>query len=461
MDSLVLVHGLEGNPTETWTHPESKVLWATDLLPKDLPATRVLSFGYNADMYCNNSIAGIRGNAESLISLLEARRLDAPNRPILFVAHCLGGLIVKQLLSFASQNPAQHGTICSATKGILFFGTPNNAVDRRQWETLAKRYSRFERRKSNLAGLVSALTKDATDLSEVNEDFRHISDRWPIFSFYESVAQEGAEAPLLDISVARMFVDNEQGVLVDADHTGMSRVEDEDDETYVNIKLCVYKSLSGRVEEENPAGAAGVGAQDSEKETEKEDSGYEEETPTPPRKKPLMLTYGSQADERQMWKDVIGRSEDGVKGKGKGKVLVPAVRQRSESQPTTQKNVGYQVYESQNDERDRIEEKEKENVKVQVKEQMREQKKEQAKEQVKEPGRTPRKERAPEPISHSQLRTLTSVTGEPVEAQTAYAVEEKEQQDEYVGFDPGPAPKTKKTSLRKKIRSYLKPKAVA
>ncbi|KAK4459258.1 hypothetical protein QBC42DRAFT_232163 [Cladorrhinum samala] len=243
---LVLVHGLEGDPIETWTHPESKVLWATDLLPRDLPATRVLSFGYNADMYCNNSIAGIRGNAEFLMSSLKARRSDDPHRPILFVAHCLGGLIVKQLLSFASQDPARHGAICSATKGILFFGTPNNAVDRRQWETLAERYySRYDRRKSNLAGLVTALTKDAPDLSEVNEDFRHISDRWPIFSFYESLSQRGAGAPILDIQVARMFVDNEEGIPVDADHTDMSRAEHGEDDVYVNIARCVRQCLYG------------------------------------------------------------------------------------------------------------------------------------------------------------------------------------------------------------------------
>lgn len=54
-------------------------------------------------MYRNNSVASIRDNARSLLSYLELERRPARRRdsiPIVFVAHCLGGLIVKQV-SFA------------------------------------------------------------------------------------------------------------------------------------------------------------------------------------------------------------------------------------------------------------------------------------------------------------------------------------------------------------------------
>ncbi|KAK4199523.1 hypothetical protein QBC40DRAFT_176104, partial [Triangularia verruculosa] len=240
---VVLVHGLDGDPIKTWTEPDSGVLWPKTLLPEKFPGARVMSFGYNADMYLNRSKAGIRANAEALLASLNGRRRGDPNRPIVFVAHCLGGLIVKQLLSFANHDPERHGVIGTSTRGILFLGTPNNAVDKEQWETLAKAYAPFER-EGQLSGLVVALTRDARDLAEVNEDFVHIADRYPIFSFYETQEWEDTGACILSEQAARMFVDSEKGIPVGADHVEMCQIADPEDLTFVNICQCIEDALA-------------------------------------------------------------------------------------------------------------------------------------------------------------------------------------------------------------------------
>lgn len=48
LDSLVAVHGLNGDAFETWTHKESKVMWLRDLLPEELPNVRIMTYGYNS-----------------------------------------------------------------------------------------------------------------------------------------------------------------------------------------------------------------------------------------------------------------------------------------------------------------------------------------------------------------------------------------------------------------------------
>jgi triacylglycerol esterase/lipase EstA (alpha/beta hydrolase family) len=112
--SLVLIHGLDGNRIRTWTHQQSKVFWPKDLLPKKQPQTRVMTFGYSADIYQNNSIAGIRDIARALLARLIDEREDLDEaRPIVFLAHSLGGLIVKQASRFS-------GSTCR-----LFLLTPN------------------------------------------------------------------------------------------------------------------------------------------------------------------------------------------------------------------------------------------------------------------------------------------------------------------------------------------------
>lgn len=72
--------------------------WPKDLLPREMPNVRVLSFAYDADIYGNTSVAGIRGNAEALLARLRDLRDDRDyGRPIVFVAHSLGGIVLKRV----------------------------------------------------------------------------------------------------------------------------------------------------------------------------------------------------------------------------------------------------------------------------------------------------------------------------------------------------------------------------
>jgi hypothetical protein len=74
LDSIIAIHGLNGNQLKTWTEPKSKKLWLRDFLPKDLQAARVMAFGYNATAAFDNSVAGIRDHARGLLGALLEKR---------------------------------------------------------------------------------------------------------------------------------------------------------------------------------------------------------------------------------------------------------------------------------------------------------------------------------------------------------------------------------------------------
>ena len=100
MTSIVAVHGL--NPTnkeshayDTWTADKS--LWLRDFLPRQLPEARILLFGYNSNVVLNTSTAGVHEQATNLLNRVMLRRKNATERPIIFVAHSLGGIIVKKV----------------------------------------------------------------------------------------------------------------------------------------------------------------------------------------------------------------------------------------------------------------------------------------------------------------------------------------------------------------------------
>lgn len=136
-DSLVAVHGLDplnrpGHAYSTWTHKQHKYdlngkLWLRDFLPTHprMPKLRVLLFGYNSSAALKASTVGVAGAASNLLDQLRFKRLGHEERPIVFVCHSLGGLVVKQALVEAHNADEIHGATLKATKGIAFFGTPH------------------------------------------------------------------------------------------------------------------------------------------------------------------------------------------------------------------------------------------------------------------------------------------------------------------------------------------------
>lgn len=90
-----------GDRRETWA--KGTTLWPESLLPAKVPQSRILTFGYDADIYHFWSPASdntIKNHADSLIAGLVAFRYDKKEtveRPIIFVAHSLGGLVCAKL----------------------------------------------------------------------------------------------------------------------------------------------------------------------------------------------------------------------------------------------------------------------------------------------------------------------------------------------------------------------------
>ncbi|KAM5521611.1 hypothetical protein FOXYSP1_15502, partial [Fusarium oxysporum f. sp. phaseoli] len=98
--NIVAVHGLNGSARKTWTDSATGQCWLEDLLPESIPRCRVLTFGYDSKLAFSKSRSGVEAFARDLLNRLRIVRSssEARNRPLVFIAHSLGGIMVKKVV---------------------------------------------------------------------------------------------------------------------------------------------------------------------------------------------------------------------------------------------------------------------------------------------------------------------------------------------------------------------------
>lgn len=171
----MFVHGLTVDRDRTWTAHGSSTPWPQTLLPELLPKARILSFGYDAyvtDWKHMVSMQKVSSHANDLLHDLAAyrsTRIVERERPIIFIAHSLGGLVVKDaLLTGWKNSDSSLSQILSSTRAIAFLGTPHTGSDLAVWaERLVGVLGIF---KQVDAGIVALLRKDSEVLSRVHDD---------------------------------------------------------------------------------------------------------------------------------------------------------------------------------------------------------------------------------------------------------------------------------------------------
>ncbi|KAI1748963.1 hypothetical protein F4782DRAFT_338103 [Xylaria castorea] len=121
---IVFVHGLFGSRLSSYT--KGGVCWIRDLLGQDIPNARIISWGWSSTLSSGDTFAG---QAESLLSDISRVR-SGTRRPIIFVGHGLGGLLIKEALVTAALSRiygahAELGNVYPRTIGCIFLGTPH------------------------------------------------------------------------------------------------------------------------------------------------------------------------------------------------------------------------------------------------------------------------------------------------------------------------------------------------
>ncbi|KAG8845944.1 hypothetical protein FRB91_001307, partial [Serendipita sp. 411] len=164
-------------------------MWLRDLLPHDFPNARILTYGYDANTrsFAQMSTQNIFRHAEAFAEDLSTLRRKHSQRPIIFLAHSLGGIILKRALVICHGDDLEAERnlrdIPASTIAILFFGTPHsgaNGVQLAEW--MGRLLSVYMYTNNQV---LKDLDRDSSELENIQRLYFAASKRVNTIFFYE------------------------------------------------------------------------------------------------------------------------------------------------------------------------------------------------------------------------------------------------------------------------------------
>jgi len=208
---IVAVTGLGGHALGSFRSASGATVWLRDFAPQDVPRARFVTYGYNTGVVASDSNQGVRELAHTLLDSLAIfrQRTQTQKRPLLFVCHSLGGVVLKEALVMSSKaTEAKHEKlleVMTVTYGLVFMGVPNLGLKHSQLETIVKGRPNegfvkdlLVRSDGEASQFLSYLTSEFSDLDKRR--------RLPfeIVSYYETMSSRTVVVSLPDHTVMQL-----------------------------------------------------------------------------------------------------------------------------------------------------------------------------------------------------------------------------------------------------------------
>ena len=240
---LIFVHGLGGTAKRTWSwNRDVKNFWPGWLAEEeDFSEFRILTYGYNSNFKGAGTTLNIIDFAKDLLFQMlvfsnGSREDRAPigRQPIIFVAHSMGGLVVKKA-HILGKHDGQYAHIISSIRGIMFLATPHRG----------SHYAKILNAilSTSLIGAppkayVEDLNTQSRVLQDINEQFRTSCGDVSLMSFYESfkTSFKIKKSIIVEKESATLGYPQELSNALNADHHTICKFKDRNDANYTSVK---------------------------------------------------------------------------------------------------------------------------------------------------------------------------------------------------------------------------------
>ncbi|KAL4736259.1 hypothetical protein BDV11DRAFT_173082 [Aspergillus similis] len=184
---IIAIAGLDGHAYGSWQgRGNLGRMWLRDFLSKDLPQCRTMIYGYNSKLSSHGIDTILDYGRELMEEIKQVRNTkELQQRPIFFIAHSFGGIILAHCLVRAIQTmDNDHPAITSlhrATYGMILFAIPHKGLvidDIQQMLAISGNYSREH--------LLQQISHQSDVLAQQLADFKNLIRDRKVISFYET-----------------------------------------------------------------------------------------------------------------------------------------------------------------------------------------------------------------------------------------------------------------------------------
>ncbi|XP_041814761.1 protein SERAC1 isoform X3 [Chelmon rostratus] len=259
---VLFIHGILGAAFKTWRQKDRMMLeeeggpdstddytecWPKSWLATDCPNLRVLSVEYDSHLSdwmakcpAENQRKSLAYRSQELLKKLKLAGVG--ERPVVWVAHSMGGLLVKKMLLDASEDPDMHGLL-ENTKGIMFYSVPHHGTFMAEY-SVNVRYLLFPSIE------VRELCKDSPALRNLNENFLNMAKEkeFKVLSFAETLPTNiGPMIKILVVPTQSANLGIGELIEVDVDHLNICKPEKKDSFLYKRSLQFIQEALQNYI----------------------------------------------------------------------------------------------------------------------------------------------------------------------------------------------------------------------
>lgn len=234
---LIFVHGLDGDGRSTWQKDDNPANFWPGWLGEEYPNIGVWSLDYEV------SASDWKGHSMPLYnrarnSLDRFDLAEIGQRPIGFVCHSLGGLLVKQILRLANEfNNDNWKTVAEQTRFIVFLSTPHSGADMANWiNYIGKLLS--------TSVSVQELEAHNPNLLQLNDWYRSNADRLKIKTSVYCETRPTHGILVVNETSANPGITGVYPIPLDADHITICKPANKSEPVYLRVKRLLNETLT-------------------------------------------------------------------------------------------------------------------------------------------------------------------------------------------------------------------------